>query len=83
MERLAKETGFRIIRVAYDSSEFQFWGSEQYLKDIPLSDPRSYPRNPDASIFSKEQIQTFTEDALRLNSQERGDQAAFVLVVDS
>lgn len=83
MEHLAKENGLRIIHVAYDSSPFQFWGSEQYQQDIPLSDPRSYSKNPAAGVFSKDDLQSFSDEAVRLNEEENGDQAAFVLVADS
>lgn len=79
MDRLAKQTGLQILRVAHDSSAFQFWGSEQYRLDIPLSDPRSYSRDPESGVFSKAEIQSFNEESKRLNEQGRGDQAAFVL----
>ena len=36
MEHMAKAAGLKIIRIAYDSGAFQFWGSEQYRKDVPL-----------------------------------------------
>jgi len=39
---LTKECGFKIEKIKYDSEAFQFIGSEQYLKDIPLNDKRSY-----------------------------------------
>lgn len=82
MERLVKQTGLKIVRVTYDSSAFQFWGSEQYRVDMPLSDDRSYSKNPDAGLFSKDKIQSFQIEAIRLNEQCKGDQAAFVLVAD-
>src|SRR5690606_716207 len=36
MRRLAEDTGFDVSDVTYDSTGFQFWGSEQYRRDIPL-----------------------------------------------
>jgi SAM-dependent methyltransferase len=42
MRVLAKQAGMTVSRVFFDSGPFQFWGSEQYRKDIPLRDPRSY-----------------------------------------
>jgi len=83
MEQLAKLTGLKIVRVKYDSSAFQFWGSEQYRIDISLSDARSYSKDPGAGVFSKDKIQSFEVEAIRLNEQCKGDQAAFVLVADS
>lgn len=82
MQHLADTAGLRILSVDYDSSAFQFWGSEQYRKDIPLSDPRSYSKDPAAGLYSREEIDFFSEKAARLNTQERGDQAAFVLIVN-
>lgn len=79
MECLAKEAGLKILRVAYDSGAFQFWGSEQYRKDIPLSDPRSYSKAPDSGIFTEKEIEEFKARAAKLNQDEKGDQAAFVL----
>ena len=72
--------GFRIENVVYDSTAFQFWGSEQYRKDIPLKDPRSHDifGNP-ASIFSAEQICLWDHEAMKLNQQGLGDQACFYL----
>jgi SAM-dependent methyltransferase len=40
-EGLAAEEGFSADEVAYDSTAFQFWGSEQYARDIP---PRTSAR---------------------------------------
>ncbi|HSY10491.1 MAG TPA: class I SAM-dependent methyltransferase [Candidatus Dormibacteraeota bacterium] len=41
MEILAARAGLRLGQVVFDSTEFQFWASEQYQRDIPLRDPRS------------------------------------------
>lgn len=77
--RLAAEAGFQVNDVDYDSTAFQFWGSEQYAKDIPLMDERSYFINPDRSVFTKEQIAAYSTEAARLNSLGEGDQAVFYL----
>jgi SAM-dependent methyltransferase len=78
MEILSKKSGFIIDDVSYNSDEFQFWGSEQYIKNIPLIDDRSYWMNPANSIFSKN-IETFKHRALELNQKRDGDQASFIL----
>ncbi len=36
VELLAARYGFEIIEKVWDSTEFQIWGSEQYLRNIPL-----------------------------------------------
>jgi SAM-dependent methyltransferase len=79
MSLLASQAGLTFDQVIYDSTEFQFWGSEQYQRDIPLHAPQSYKQNPQKSIFTPEQIATFHHQAEELNQQGRGDQAAFYL----
>lgn len=76
---LAREAGFDVANVRYDSTAFQFWGSEQYRQDIPLLDERSYLVNPEKSIFSEAQMARFTEQARRWNEAGKGDQAVFYL----
>jgi predicted SAM-dependent methyltransferase len=76
---LAGKAGFVVERVIYDSDSFQFWASEQYLKDIPLTDERSYHGDIATSIFTPEQIIDWENQAKELNAQGRGDQACFYL----
>jgi hypothetical protein len=68
-----------VAQVTYDSTEFQFWASDQYLRDISLYDKSSYGQGPEGSIFSPEEIQRFKALAEELNASQRGDQAAFYL----
>ncbi len=77
--RVAEQTGFAVRAVTYDSTAFQFWGSEQYRNDIPLMDSRSYLVNPEQSLFTAKQISEFAAEAARLNEQGQGDQAVFYL----
>ena len=77
---MAEGTGFKLIYHYFDSTEFQFWASEQYKKGIPLTGRKSFAVNPSESIFSKEDIQRFKEKAKKLNSIEQGDQAVFYFV---
>lgn len=78
-ELLAKQAGLSIEETVFDSSEFQFFGSEQNSKDIPLLDQRSYAVNPRSSIFSEEDMQAFREKAARLNEEKKGDQVCMYL----
>jgi 2-polyprenyl-3-methyl-5-hydroxy-6-metoxy-1,4-benzoquinol methylase len=80
MRLLAAKAGLRMQAVIYDSNEFQFWASEQYLRDIPLHAEQSYAESPSKSIFSGAQIQSYRERADWLNEHSDGDQAAFYLV---
>ncbi|MGE5333563.1 MAG: class I SAM-dependent methyltransferase [Nitrososphaerota archaeon] len=79
MNYLASQVGLMVDDVIYDSTAFQFWGSEQYARDIPLDSPQSYKNNPIQSLFTPEQIAEFSERATVLNQQKAGDQAAFYL----
>jgi SAM-dependent methyltransferase len=81
-ERLASEAGFVINEVRYDSTAFQFWGSEQYERDIPLLDEKSFFVDPDKSIFTAQRIAEFDSEAARLNQRGEGDQAIFYLYKD-
>jgi SAM-dependent methyltransferase len=76
---LAGRCGFECTQVCYDSTSFQFWGSEQYCRDIPLRDPRSHAVDPGHSVFSAADMGRFAEQAHAANSAGTGDQAAFYL----
>ena len=76
---LAEKTKFRIKEIVYDSNEFQFWGSQQYLENIPLMAENSYGRNPAKSIFSEAEIKNYRKMAHKLNLESRGDQAVVYL----
>jgi len=76
---LAEKTHLKLVKVCYDSTAFQFYGSEQYLKNIPLTSDRSYVKNKLASIFSEEEMASFKKKAIQLNLQNQGDSAAFYL----
>jgi SAM-dependent methyltransferase len=78
MKLLADKSGLVLDNVVYDSTAFQFWGSEQYKKDIPLQDKRSYLKNRKKSLFSKVEISAFAERARDLNRHQQGDQAVFI-----
>lgn len=79
MQILVGQAGFRIENIVFDSGSLQFWASEQYARDIPLRDRRSYLMNPESSMFSAEDIQRFEEKAKELNRNKKGDQACFYL----
>ena len=76
---LAEASGFAVDHVAYDSTEFQFWVSEQYRSDIPLFDERSYFVNPEGGLFTRDQIVSWKRLADRLNAEGEGDQACYYL----
>jgi SAM-dependent methyltransferase len=77
---LARDCGFEVAHLDYDSTAFQFWGSEQYRRGIPLHDPRSWSVNRGASIFTPQQIEDYERRAADLNAEGRGDQVRAYLV---
>lgn len=70
---LLKQTGFKLDKIIYDSTEFQFLGSERYIKDIPLFDSES-PYKP-----TQEERSMFGKKADKLNINGDGDQACIYL----
>ena len=76
---LANQAGLTLKNIIYDSTGLQFWGSEQYVNNIPLCSSISYQNNPDKSIFSSREIAYFERKAKSLNKKNLGDQATFYL----
>jgi predicted SAM-dependent methyltransferase len=79
MNLLAEETGFDIRNVVFDSTAFQFEGSELYKRNIPLYHPDTHEFYPSKTILSKQQRSDFKKQAKNLNDSKRGDQAIFYL----
>lgn len=79
LQILARNAGLTVEKVTFDSTEFQFWGSEQYMKNIPLRAENSHGVNPARSIFTPKQIKKFSQMAKILNEKAQGDQATFYL----
>ncbi len=76
---LADISGFKVVIVSYDSTEFQFWGSEQYTRNIAMYDKESYKYGIEKSIFSQNDIDNFKKKATELNQSCDGDQVCVVL----
>lgn len=76
--KLLRSLEFELEQVCYDSTGFQFWGSEQYLRDMPLNDAKSIIHGHSAdSIFTKNQLLDFEKRAIELNLKCDGDEAIF------
>jgi SAM-dependent methyltransferase len=58
--------------ILYDSSRFQFLGSEGYKKGVPLKKQKR-------SDFSRNEINRYVKMAISLNNSHNGDQACFYL----
>jgi SAM-dependent methyltransferase len=79
MAALARRAGLEIVATYDDSNEFQFWGSEQARRGIPLMDPRSQFVDPRASVFSGRQMREFRRRSRDLNRALAGDQTVVYL----
>ncbi len=77
---LAEQTGFEVRKTFFDSSSFQFLGSELYERGIPLfSKEDNYNLYSFDKLFSTEEIRDFESRAQELNKAHRGDSAVFYL----
>ena len=79
LKLLLEKAHLKLVNTVYDSTKFQFWGSEQYQRDIPLNSPKSYSVNPNESIFSEKDMNKYTEWSRELNEKKQGDQAIFYI----
>lgn len=73
MTLLAEKAGFMIKDIKYDSTAFQFIGSEKYCRNIALND------TSDCFQLTEKEIQRYTKLAKNLNSNSEGDSASFYL----
>jgi len=71
MQLLCDSAYLKITNVIYDSSIFQFTGSERYLRGITL--------NSGIFPFSKTEIRKFTDETIRLKKLGDGDAACFYI----
>lgn len=82
-KQLCDKAGLQIVDSFSDSYDFQFWGSEQNSRGIPLHSEVSYMVNPAKSIFTPEMIEQYRLDSEKLNRENRGDQAVFILGIQA
>ncbi len=75
----ARTAGLGLVEHWRTGTALQFWGSEQYMRGIPLADARSWHRSPEASPWTARQVDRWSRRARRLNAAGRGDEGAFVL----
>lgn len=68
---LAKEIGFILEEVEFDSEAFQFWGTEAYEQNMPLNAEQIL------AGYSSKAKKEMKQKALRYNQEGKGDQACF------
>jgi SAM-dependent methyltransferase len=71
---IAAKAGLDVDKVIYDSSSFQFWGSELYKRGIPLFDPRTLVGTDPSSVFTSDEMASFERKACLANENRTGDQ---------
>jgi SAM-dependent methyltransferase len=76
IKMLAESSGFSVRRLEHDSTEFQFWASELYARDVPLE---AVAERNLKGYFRKSEILRFRERAASLNRDGRGDSVVCVL----
>ena len=75
---LAAQVGMRVDQVLMDSRKMQFWGSEEYRRNIFHNSKESYGHNPRQTLFTKRQLRDYARWAKWLNEMGAGDQATFI-----
>jgi len=66
--------GFQASHTTFDSGPFQFYASELYERDIPLTHERT-----EIARLGSATMQQMRKRSSELNRQQLGDQAAFYL----
>ncbi len=82
---LAEQCGFTVYETVYDSTAFQFWGSELYRRDMPLVTGTSQQGDGFSGAkahFSDAELVEWGRRADQLNAEGKGDQACFYLRVN-
>ncbi|MDR2012876.1 MAG: class I SAM-dependent methyltransferase [Rhodanobacter sp.] len=69
---LAERCGFKVTNITDDADTFQFWGSEQCQRRIPLM--RQGILTPMPGQFTASELRGFERRAAELNRQHDGDQ---------
>jgi SAM-dependent methyltransferase len=72
LQELGRRAGLSLERCYDDARDIQFWGSEQYARDIPLYDDASaiWPKQ---RLFPEEQMRDWARETERLNKTNDGD----------
>jgi SAM-dependent methyltransferase len=77
---LAEKASLELKGIFFNSTSFQFWGSEQYVKDIPLCSAQVSTEKLLHTIISGLQHRKFEQKARELNQINQGDSATFYMV---
>lgn len=70
-EKLIRDNGLHINQIIWDSTDFQFTGSELHIKDIPMKDHSGH--------ITKTDVIELRKQAEGLNKQKSGDQFCAII----
>jgi SAM-dependent methyltransferase len=76
---LCSKVGLNVYHTIFDSTWFQYIGSEQYKKDIGVFEPNSYKFFPHKSIFTPRDFKFYSKKAKIANKKGLGDQVTLFL----
>ena len=79
IEFMTSKAGLTIEQVVHESSDEQFWASEQFQKDIPSNDPRSISANIMRRLLAWRTIRTCRAHAQQINEKKEADLVCFHL----
>jgi len=79
IRQLAERCGFDVKGINYDSTSFQFWGSEQYQRRIALMRRGCNDIVPAPGVFSDAELRDYARRAEQLNRERDGDQIVVYL----
>ena len=71
---LAQQIGFEVNEILFDSTSFQFWGTNLYENGEKLDQTKI------KAYFSQKQMKAWEQQALEYNRQGKGDQVCFFCV---
>jgi SAM-dependent methyltransferase len=76
---LAEDAGLELGRLRLEGEAMELWGSEQYRRDVPLTDPRSHDVGGAGQLFSRAEMRGFAREARALNRTGEAGRGAFWL----
>ncbi len=79
LHALARRADLAVVGTYDDSGPFQFWGSEQARRGIPLMDPRSYFVDAKHAGLARSEVSRYAHRSRELNRRSDGDQTVVYL----
>lgn len=77
--KLARKARVEVFKIQYDTTAFEFYGSEMYARGIPLTDKNSPWIDANSTLFTKEEMEGFNILANKVNQAGQSGRASFFL----